>query len=347
MSKQEQKSGNNSVNVQAGEIIVQRGLSYAEIKEVALDIFKANFYELAGKAKDIARSRAEEITENFLRKLQQENPYGFSKAEDPDFQHALFIIQKEYARYGDNNLGDLLVDLLVDRSKCEQRDILQIVLSASLDTVPKLTMDQLSALAIIFLFSHTDDDGIRNDQDLGEYFDKHVLPHVDTLNTSEACYRHLEFAGCGSIGSGGKSLESVLGTAYQGIFNEGFFSYQLAPLSITQEQYENLFSGHPRNTVKMQIRVRNKEELEKKLDTMSLSPEDKREITSYFDGGKMPRHAIREKCISLRPYMKRVFDTWEGSDMQTFILTSVGIAIGHANIRRFAGQFPPLARWIK
>lgn len=139
MSKQVQKGGENSTNIQVEEVNVVQGLTYAEVRQVATDVFKANFYDLAGEAKNIAEARAAQITEDFLAKLQAENPDGFAKAQDPDFQHALFTVQKEHARSGDEDLGSLLVDLLVDRSKQNQRDILQIVLNESLAIAPKLT----------------------------------------------------------------------------------------------------------------------------------------------------------------------------------------------------------------
>jgi hypothetical protein len=134
---QKQNVAEGSTAIQAGRDIIITGLNYNDVKNIALDVFKANFYELAGVAKEVARDRAEEITEAFLLKLKQENPDGFKKSDDPDFQYALFTVQKEYARNGDKELGDLLVDLLVDRSKQDQRDILQIVLNESLLTAPK------------------------------------------------------------------------------------------------------------------------------------------------------------------------------------------------------------------
>ena len=176
---QEQSVTEGSTAIQAGGniTILNNGLTYDEVKTVALDVFKANFYELAGDAKEIAKTRAEEITEEFLSKLQKENPTGFKKSGDPDFQYALYTVQKEYARNGDKELGDLLVDLLVDRSKQEQRDILQIVLNESLSTAPKLTENQLAVLAMIFLFKHTQHLGVGNHQMFAEYLDAYVARH--------------------------------------------------------------------------------------------------------------------------------------------------------------------------
>lgn len=178
MNKQNQKGGDNSTNIQAGEVTVVQGLDYPQVREVALDVFRSNFYELSGQARDIATERAEKITEEFLEKLQRENPEGFKKAEDPDFQYALFTVQKEYARTGDEDLGDLLVDLLVDRSKQEQRNILQIVLNESLNVAPKLTDDQLAALAVVFIFKYTQNHSIGNHEMLGKNLDSHVQPFL-------------------------------------------------------------------------------------------------------------------------------------------------------------------------
>jgi len=55
---------------------------------------------------------------------------------------------------------------------------------------------------------------------------------------------------------------------------------------------------------------------------------------------------IREKCIEIRPYMAGLFQVWSESAMKHFTLTSVGIAIGHANIKRLVGEFSNLSIWI-
>jgi hypothetical protein len=44
--------------------------------------------------------------------------------------------------------------------------------------------------------------------------------------------------------------------------------------------------------------------------------------------------------------MSDCFEIWFASPMKNLTLTSVGIAIGHANIKRFAGEFANLSIWI-
>ncbi len=60
----------------------------------------------------------------------------------------------------------------------------------------------------------------------------------------------------------------------------------------------------------------------------------------------MTKLAIKEKCIEIKPYMENVFDVWNNSLLKNMSLTSVGITIGHANIKRFVGEFSNLSIWI-
>jgi len=345
---QEQNVAQRSTAIQAGGnvTITKTGLTYAEVRDVALDVFRANFYELAGVAKETAKARAEEITEEFLSKLQKEHPAGLEKSHDPDFQYALFTVQKEYARNGDKDLGDLLVDLLVDRSKQEQRNILQIVLNESLSTAPKLTENQLAVLAVIFLFRYTQNLGVGNHQMLAEYLDKHVAPFASKVVKNMACYQHLEFSGCGAIGLGTTSLEFILGTTYQGQFLKGFDEKEITDRGVSIGLDPRFFIPCLNDSSKVQVRANSKELLDKASEAHAITAEDRAKISALFDVGKMNDTEIKDKCIEIRPYMSGLFETWSGSAMKNLTLTSVGIAIGHANIKRLVGEFSDLSIWI-
>jgi len=345
---QTQDVGNSATAIQAGGSVnvINIGVSSSEARAIALDVAKATFYELTGVAKETASIRVEEITDQVIKKIEKDFPAGLQKAKDPDFQYALFTVQKEYARNGDKELGDLLVDLLVDRSKHDQRDILQIVLNESLSTAPKLTDTHLAALAVIFLFKYTQNLKVGNHQMFGEFFDKHLLPFVSKLSKNKAGYQHLEFSGCGSIGFGGNSLEGILSTVYQGQFLKGFDQSEITNRAISVGLDSRFFIPCLNEPSKFQVNANSKENLEKYLDAQGVSPEDRAKILELFDIGKMSDSEVKEKIIAIRPYMAEVFETWTNSAMQKFTLTSVGIAIGHANIKRLVGEFANLAIWI-
>lgn len=350
MNDQEQSSGDDCINVQAKSITINHsGMSYLEVRQVALDVFKANFMELSSKAAEIARKRAEEITEEFFRKIEIENPKCIDKAEDPDFQNALFSMQREYAKSGDKDLGSLLVDLLVDRSKQANRDIMQIVLNESLITAPKLTNDQISALSLIFIFKYTQNKGLGTHNLLGEYFDKHLTPILNNICKSQASFQHMEFSGCGSIGMGEISLEEILLRTYKGLFSKGFEVKKVDELSLNMFVGQQIFCRCQNNSDNLQIRALNDESLENMLKGIPeniCSVESKQKIKSLFNENLMNANEVRNKCIEIRPYMKEIFDIWSSSSMKNFTLTSVGISIGHANVKRHIGEFANLSIWI-
>jgi len=346
-SDQNQTAREGSTAIQAaGDVTIITGPSTTEVMRIAQEVFNSNFYRLAHVAKETATARAEEITGLFLSKLQKENPEGLAQSNDPDFQSSLFTVQKHYARTGDKQLGDLLVDLLVDRTKHDQRDILQIVLNESLETAPKLTEQHLAVLAIAFLFKYTQNKGILNHDMFGQYLDHYASPFAPKIVKNLACYQHLEFSGCGSMSVFTTSLASVLGQTYQGLFLKGSDAQEIATRGISIGQDPRVFTRCLNDPQKTQVAALNKEALSQAFDVHSIGDDDRAKITALFDSQKMDDAQIKTKCIALRPYMAGVFDAWENSALAQFTLTSVGIAIGHANIKRLAGEFANLAIWI-
>lgn len=346
-SEQKQLVSKGSVAIQAGEDVhINFGLTYNDVKEIVLSLFKENFIELSKEAGTIAQQRAEEITDKFLSKLKDEFPEGLQRANDPDFQFSLYTIQKEYARNGDRDLSEILVDLLVDRSKLPYRDILQIVLNESLNTAPKLTEDQISALSLIFLFVFTINHSVKNHDLLGQYFDHYVFPFSEKISKKTSCYRHLAYSNCGTISSGIFSLPNLLGQHYQGLFFKGFSIEEIEKRDIPNNYYSKYFIDCLNDTSKKQLSFVNKNDLKDKLIQDKLPKVDQDKILSLFDYQKMSDEEIRTKCLEIRPYMENIFDIWKNSEMCRFNLTSVGIAIGHANIKRITGYFTDLSIWI-
>lgn len=342
---QKQELGDGATAIQAGGNVIV-GVTAAEARDIALDVAKVTFYELTGAAKETASERVENITNKVIEKLEEDFPTGLQKAKDPDFQYALLTVQKEYARNGDEDLGDLLVDLLVDRSKQDNRDILQIVLNESLATAPKLTDTHLACLAIIFLFRYTQNPGVGNHEMLGQYFDKSVKPFSSRLVKNTASYQHLEFTGCGSIQMVEISLEEVLLQTYQGLFVKGFDFSEIEKRNISIGNDPRFFIPCLNDLEKLQVKANNKESLEDMFNSFQIQDADRANIVALFDLHKMNHKEVRDICVKIRPYMEEVFDIWSESPMKSFTLTSVGMAIGHANIKRLIGEFADLSIWV-
>ncbi len=346
MADQTQKAGDNSTNIQARSITVHQGVSVAEVRQLALDVFRANFFELAGEAKDIARRRAEEITEDFLKKLQEQHAAGLQQAQEPDFQHALFTAQKEYARCGDKALGDLLVDLLVDRTKQPSRSILQIVLNESLVVAPKLTPDQLAALSLIFLSKYTINHGIRNHQTLWEYLDRHVAPFAPLISPKAACYQHLEYSGCGTVGIGSVDLAEIFRRNYGGLFSKGFASSQREAKQLSIPESHSIFTLCLNDSSRLQVNGLTEDVIRSECARLGISVDDVSKLVALHNETLMTPDEVRQNVTKARDYMQGVFDVWKDSNMSHFTLTSVGISIGHANVKKNLGEFTDLSIWI-
>lgn len=345
--EQTQQVGHGATAIQAaGNVVVNNGLSYSEVRSVVLDVFHSNFLQMAGEAKEVARQRAEEITDKFLEKLQKENSAGLSQASTPDFQYGLFSVQRDFARTADSNLGDLLVDLLVDRTKHPQRDMVQIVLNECLVVAPKLTNGQLSALAIVFFLKYCSSSGILTFEQFLAQFNQFVRPFIDTLPRGSASYQHLEFAGCGTVQVTSSSLEDILWTRYQGLFDKGVDAAELSGSAFYFNANQQLTGPCALDASKIQVRAQNLDHLEKLLAAYRVSPEDAQRLRQAFGKNRLSAAEIKAKCIERVPYMQSLFDLWMSTQLHNITLTSVGIGLAHANIKRLTGEFANLSIWV-
>jgi len=142
------------------------------------------------------------------------------------------------------------------------------------------------------------------------------------------------------------TLEDVLFHTYGGLFMVGFDQSQITTIDIPESTSNELFMPCINNSQKMQVRMKNLEILKDFLAGKGLPTHIQSQITSLYENHRLSNEEIQKKCIEVRPYMSEMFDAWNNSSMKSFSMTSVGIAIGHANIKRHVGQFADLSIWI-
>lgn len=348
---QAQSTSENSIAMQAGGDIHSTtivGPTIEQMHDVALTIFKDNFYQLAGLARDIANQRASEITEKFLEKLIKEYPHAYQKADDPDFQSSLFTVQREFAKSGDVNLGDLLIDLLVDRAKQNERDLVQIVLNESLSTAPKITSLQANILSLIFFFRYVTSTTILNFEQLSLHLNKFVSPlclDLEKLKESTSTFQHLEFAGCGTASVMRTNLADTIKDKYGALFSSGFEELVLRDRKLDNAQ--DLCMPCMANPARLQFRTINTKVLADHLTTKGILEDRQRPYIDLFNQSLMSDEQVQAMIIGKNIYMKLIFDMWSSTQLSSFTLTSVGMAIGHANLKRLIGfDFAPLSIWV-
>jgi hypothetical protein len=346
ISKKSQESGDNSVNLQAENITVNTGLSIAHVKEIALEVFEGNFYKLAGVAKETADQRAKEITEQFLDELSEKNPDGLKASEDPDFQHSLFQAQKEYARSGDKELGDILVDILVDRSKEEERSLLQVVLNESLSIAPKLNSTQLDILACCFNLGYTKRNNIANLKMFADYLNNAVLVFADAVGEKDSNYKHLEYVGCAAIRAGSRDIVNILMQTYKAIFCKGFEREQLNELAEEGAGIWNVIIPCQHNVNLVQAGGMDDEIIRNMCKQQGVSDASADKLIQINNGQMMNKQEATDYLKSICPKFEKLLEDAGKTSFNRLDLTSVGIAIAHAHSRKRAGFDADLSIWI-
>lgn len=343
-----QEGGESSTNLQGQTVNVYNGLSYKDAKEIALDVFNSNFIKLKSEAAQIASERAEEIAEKIFKELNEKSPESIEEFKNPAMQDALFQTQKEYAKSGDENLGDLLVDILVDRAKTKERNMLQLVLDESLIIAPKLTVEHYNLLTLSFLLTRTVNHRVINIETFKEYIKNQILPFTDNIRNEETTFNHLEYLGCGHIRTGGYGkLEEILKNRYKAIFSKGF----------TLEEYEKEVGDFDNSDffimpclhdqTKFQINTLSDAVLIQEMETKSITVEYQNKLKAFFNKTTMSHQEIKDFLILIDLKMENVIELWDNSPFNKFELSSVGISIGHSNYRRKTGETLDLSIWIK
>lgn len=342
-----QEGGENSTNLQGQSIVINQGITYQDAKNIAIDVFKSNYLELSAKAADTARQRAEELVDDFLTEVKERNPTSLNSMEDPGMQYAIFTAQKEYAKTGDKDLSDMLVDILVDRAAQQERNLKQIVLDESLSIVPKLTLSQLDTLTIIFILKYSRNFQVASIPLLKKYLEDYISPFTSLLSKEQSLYQHLEFAGCGSITLGSSKIEENLLKIYKGIFCKGFTKEQFETTGLLYEKYPTLVLPCLQDNTKFQLAAIDDETLEQKAKALGIEETEINKLKPLMNNYQLNAAEAKEIIKQQGEFMNILFDIWDTSPIKNMTLTSVGIAVATANLRRKTGITVDLGIWIK
>lgn len=346
LSNKSQKSGDNSVNLQAESMTIHAGLSISHVRELALEVFENNFYKLSGIAREIAEQRVQEFTEQMITELSLKNPDGLKAAEDPDFQSSLFQAQKEYAKCGEKELGDILIDILVDRTKETERTLLQIVLNESLIIAPKLNSTQLDILACCFTFGYTERHNIEDIQEFAEYLNNFILVFTDALNEKDTNYKHLAYVGCVSIREVYRQLIPSLKRRYTAFFCKGFDYKAADEIRKTSPKLDNILIQCLHNVNFVQTCGMNDAITQQLCADNDIQEEDTHKLLELNRSHLMDDDEAFLFLTSICPKFKQFKAYFESTPFRNLELTSVGIAIAHAHSRKKTGFDADLAIWI-
>lgn len=344
----QQESGDNSVNVQVGGD-ASFGISATEARQIALDVFKANFYEFSEKAAKKALERAEEITDEFVKKFYAEIPKLENKLEDPAIQNALFNTQKEYAKSGDQDLRDNLLDILVKRIESENQTLAQIVLDEAIIVIPKLTKDQINLLTLIFSTLLLNHHQVTNVIAFENFINNKVLVFLPDNALTYSFFTHLQFSGCSTLlteAATYKPITEILLNRYNGLLFKGFSELELAN-EFPNETIKVLpiIIRCLRNLTKLQFNAINVDVLKSVIESNNLI-EIEQKILNFNAKFAMTSAEVEDYLKQLNPKYSDLKSLWENDDFKSIKLTSVGLAIAIINYNRVTNSNIDLTEFL-
>ena len=343
-----QDGGESSTNYQAGGDITFQGVSYSEARQIALDLFEVKRRELVREAAETAEVRVGELVTDFIERLRQDSPESINTLRDPDMQFTLGSAEVAYARSGDKGLEELLVDLLLKRAQTPSRSLLQVVLNEAISVVPKLIDYHWNTLSLIFTLKYTINNTLTNVNNLQNYFSKYIAPLLHNVSKENACFQHLEYAGCATNTVLVHSLEEhYFLTNYSGLFSKGISPNSMEDYYKELPSIKGLFLPCLHNGKLFQVNAMNENVIKERVRAIGGNEALTSRIITLHKESLMKKEEVRSLLLTLLPCASELFDYWDSSMANRMQLTSVGITLGNVNMKRQFGEMADLTIWIK
>lgn len=169
----EQKAAIGSQTTQIANQNNYYGLTPKEACDLAMQMFYDNFPKLQEVAREIAEKRVSELMSEIATKIGEKQLTDMTPLGDPDVQYVMYEAQKNYARFGTQDMLSTISELVAERIQFNHKKIcLKVAIDRAIQIVPMLTAEQLDALSLLFLATRVKYSTIHNLDELEEYLDK-------------------------------------------------------------------------------------------------------------------------------------------------------------------------------
>lgn len=339
---QKQKGGDNSLNVQGRDVVIHMGITAADAKVIANEVWQSNFVKMKGDALQEVNERMDWFVQEFINRLSENSPEIMESLKEPDVIYSLLQAETEYARSGEEALGETLIDLLTERCRANERSLNSIVLNEAIKTVGGLTIGQINALTAWWLVMRVNVQPMQSQSQLFAWIQSTLVPLVELLPKKHAAYEHLSYTGCAQISIGTHDLGGAFWNSYPGLFSKGFL---LDEVPSELQAYSGLFMTCLNDPEKIQVAAITQEQL-KELASMLEIPTKVDAVTSLQNSQHMGPGEIIEMISQSVPGFRAFAEVWKSTPLENLVVSTVGIAIAHSHWRRRAKGCADLSIWI-
>lgn len=350
--KQIQKTATGAVAIQAsGDVNYSGGISPGQMIEI-IDAISRQVQAFSAEAQNRLEDRLREFKESVIDKIATETPESAASFADPDFQHALMQAQTSYGRSDDEDLHQVLVDLVVQRSKQAKRNRLTLTLNDAIVTAASLTQEEFSILAFMFAMQDVKNIGVGDMRGVATHLSSLLNPLVDQIPDAPVAYSYLEAHGCVSGTSGfvlGPSAMEIIKNNYPEMVTRGLPSEELRSLISVSDtvKFDELLRESSFDPSLKILVPGNPYSLNQLQNNLAIAAPF---TDAYTAGAKanLPDDAdLIAKLEGLEPSLRRATELYDKTPMRAARLTPVGMALGHAHLTKTAQLTADLSIWIQ
>lgn len=297
-------------------------------------------------------SRRDEFIEKTIERIIDQKQGNQNAFVDPDVHLAWRTAAISYARSGDKDLRDILIDMIAHRSKLEGRNRLALTINRAVEIAGSLTATDFSLLTLVFNLRYTIYTEITGRDSYKKYLASHAQPFLITQNEANSSCEFLEAMQCASIQMGAWNFQHVLHSTYGGFLSKGFTLEQL--MSHVPEDKRNIenfdavVSPAQDDPNKLTINAPNRMAAVGLLKRAAKLTESEAEnVAAMFESTYMSIEEAKMLFAAEVPFFGTLCDLWNGSTIQNLHLTPIGKAIAHVNATRIIpGFMADLSIWV-
>ena len=317
--------------------------SISDVRELVVILFEENFPKLRKIADQAAHENIKKFEDAFVNRLKSElKPDDIKKLSDPDLQYILTKSVMQAGRKDSNELRENLAYLITERIKNHEHNLKSLVYNEAIETIGKLTIDELKIITLCFILRYTRRLKIKHIDELDNFL-KLLEPLYDFNNTN-AEFQHVEYAGCGGLGIGSWHYVKSLAESYPELFPLTISADHLVGHNIPSEIMQDIFTTISEK--EFEFKIVNEKELNSYLDSQSVDDIIKNEIRSQFSTANQGQTRKINDLIKNSKEILKVNEIVSNSSIEHLTLTSVGIVIGAMYYEKIIGEKIPIDIWI-
>ena len=360
-NNQEQKSGDNSEQIQAGMIVINQGIEEKRAREIFMEMFENSRKSFSLDAIEKAEERVRKFEDDLIPKMQKIEG-ALESFADPLFQVMLTSAHKTAAVTTNEDDYSILSELLIHKIKKGNDRKAIAAISRAIEIVNEIPEESLLGLTVEYAWDIiTPNSGIISEglNILDELFSKLIY---DKLPEGENWIEQLDVLNAIRIRdfSNFKKFEEYYSEKMNGYCCAGIKKdtedYFKACELLNSINISNLLIENELDKEYVRLAIVNKDQ----IDTMeriildirtgekiikALLDNEKEILNNIFDMyEKTINQEIKEKFvreIENRPNLKKLRE-WINNIKMSYNVTPIGKILAHANAQRCYKDFPPL-----